>query len=371
VKEIGPERYARRLHDLAAYVGARLVECLIVSTPRNITYLTGFSGSAGLLVVSRESAWLLVDGRYEGLVRTSISAGKLAAVNVERVTGRYEETLRDVLVREDLRRVGFEAEHVTVAVLTRWHRAASDVTFEPTRGVVEGQRMVKDDDEVAIFRRGAGLLADVAGGLAAIVRRGRTEQDVAAAIDAALVASGFDRPSFETIVASGPNSALPHARPTPRRLAEGDLVVLDFGGVLGGYCLDLTRMAAVGQVSSSAMALYEGVREANVAAVRAVRPGVRTSDVDRAARDVLEDRNLGDAFLHATGHGLGLDIHEAPRLAKPDGESPQRLAPGMIFTIEPGAYVAGVGGVRLEDDVLVTPGGSEVLTRLSHDLLRV
>ncbi len=140
-------------------------------------------------------------------------------------------------------------------------------------------------------------------------------------------------------------------------------MVLDFGGVLDGYCVDLTRMAAVGLPTASAMALYEGVREANASAVRAVRPGVPASDIDRAARAVLEAKNLGEAFRHATGHGLGLEVHEAPRLARPDSEPQERLEEGMVFTIEPGAYVEGIGGVRLEDDVLVTPGGCEVLTR--------
>ena len=366
-----PQSFAPRLAALQAYLEARGLDALVVSTPENITYLTGFKGSAGLLVVAPKGACLLVDGRYERAVRKSIAAGSVAPVNVERVNGRYDETLQVVLGREGFRGVGFEAEHVTVAVLAIWHRAAVDVTFEPTRRLVEGQRMVKDPGEIATFRRGAALLASVFQALPSIVGPGRTEQEVAASIDAAIVSGGFERPSFETIVASGPNSALPHARPTSRQLAPGDLVVLDFGGVLGGYCLDLTRMAAIGQVSSSAMALFETVREANVAAVRVVRPGIRTSDVDRAARDVLEANDLGEAFLHATGHGLGLEIHESPRLGKPDADAPQRLEEGMVVAIEPGAYVEGIGGVRLEDDVLVTPGGSEVLTKLSHDLLRV
>jgi Xaa-Pro aminopeptidase len=361
----------RRLAALQAYLEARALDALVVSNPENITYLTGFKGSAGLLVVAPEGVLLLVDGRYERAVRESIAAGGVAPINVERVSGRYDETLQVVLGRQGFRSVGFEAEHVTVAVLATWHRAAVDVTFEPTRRLVEGQRMVKDRGEIATFRQGAALLAGVFQTLPSIVRPERTEQELAASIDAAIVGGGFERPSFETIVASGPNSALPHARPTSRRLVSGDLVVLDFGGVLGGYCLDLTRMAAVGQVSSSAMALFETVREANLAAVRAVRPGIRASDVDRAARDVLEANDLGEAFLHATGHGLGLEIHESPRLGKPDADAPQRLVEGMVVAIEPGAYVEGIGGARLEDDVLVTPEGSEVLTKLSHDLLRV
>jgi Xaa-Pro aminopeptidase len=274
--------FSGRLHALQAYLEARTLHALLVSTPQNITYLTGFKGSAGLLIVSAASAFLLVDGRYERAVQEGIFGGRLVPLNVVRVNGRYDETLRDVLTREGFGRVGFEAEHVTVALLATWHRTAVEVTFEPTRGVVEGQRMIKDAGEIATFRQGATLLADVLGMLPTIVRRGRSEQEVAIAIDAALVHSGFDRPSFETIVASGPNSALPHARPSGRQLTAGDLVVLDFGGALGGYCLDLTRMAAVGQVTASAMALFESVREANAAAVRAVRPGARASDVDRS-----------------------------------------------------------------------------------------
>ena len=368
---IPPAVYRRRIDDLQAYLDARGLDALIVSTPANIVYLTGFAGSAGLMVVSREREWLLVDGRYARAVVESISGGKFAPVNVERVSGRYEETLREVIDRETLRRVGFEAAHVTVAVLASWRQAAPGVAFESTSRIVEGQRVIKDDAEVAIFRRGAELLTDVHASLPAIVRAGRTERDVAAAVDAALLDAGFDRPSFETIVASGPNSALPHARPTMRRLTDGDLVVLDFGGVISGYCLDLTRTAVVGKMLPAAQALYEAVRDASVAALGAVRPGVLATEVDGRAREVLAERNLGEAFLHATGHGLGLDVHEAPRLGKPDGHSPQRLEAGMVLAIEPGAYVEGIGGVRLEDDVLVTPGGSEVLTRLSHDLLRV
>jgi Xaa-Pro aminopeptidase len=173
-------------------------------------------------------------------------------------------------------------------------------------------------------------------------------------------------------VASGPESAHPHARPSERRLAPGALVVLDFGGVLDGYCVDLTRMAAVGAIAPEAARLFEAVRDAQAAALGAVRPGAAGATVDRAARQVLAERGLSEAFLHATGHGLGLEVHEAPRLGQAGGsESPEVLAEGMVCTIEPGAYVAGLGGVRLEDDVLVTSGGFEALTTAPRDLLVV
>jgi Xaa-Pro aminopeptidase len=183
--------------------------------------------------------------------------------------------------------------------------------------------------------------------------------------------AGFERPAFETIVASGPNSAYPHARPTDRRLSAGDLVVLDFGGVLDGYCVDLTRMAGIGQIGSASERLYGSVRDAHAAALGAVRAGVPGSDVDAAARQVLESNGLGAAFVHGTGHGLGLEVHEAPRLARATAVLGEMLEAGMVCTVEPGAYVEGVGGVRLEDDVVVTNGGSELLTDAPRDLLMV
>jgi Xaa-Pro aminopeptidase len=201
-------------------------------------------------------------------------------------------------------------------------------------------------------------------------RAGRSEQEVAGAIEAALRAAKYDRLAFETIVASGPNSALPHHRPGGRRLADGDLVVLDFGGVLDGYCCDLTRTVSIGAPSLQARQTYDAVAEAQSAAIAAVRPGADTAAVDAAARSVLEERGLGAAFGHGTGHGLGLDVHEEPRVARPRADAPPvALEPGMVFTVEPGAYLPGWGGVRIEDDVLVTDTGCEVLTSAPRELL--
>jgi Xaa-Pro aminopeptidase len=368
-----PDRPAQagRLHDLTAYLDACALDAIVVSAPMNVTYLTGFSGSAGLFVLTRADAFLIVDGRYVFAAADLLARGAMASVRLEPFAGRYDLTLAALAAREGLKTVGFEAAHVTVATLAAWQRATSGVTWRPTDGVVEARRVVKDAFEIATFRRAAEAISRVARMLGDLVARGLTEQDVASRIDHALLAEGFERPAFPTIVASGPNSALPHARPTPRTLEAGDLVVLDFGGVLDGYCVDLTRMAAIGPITDRAMSLYQGVRDANLAAASVVRPGIAASDVDQAARDVLEARGLGAAFLHATGHGLGLDVHEAPRLGRRDLEVPQRLEAGMVFTVEPGAYVEGVGGVRLEDDVLVTARGGEVLTDVPLDLVRV
>jgi Xaa-Pro aminopeptidase len=365
-----PDR-AGRLRTLQHSLLPHSIDALVVSAPHNITYLTGFAGTAGLLLVAPQQLALIVDGRYALAAREMLSGEAVIDATVERVERRYDLTLGEVITRMGLRRVAFDSAHVTVSNLSAWQRATPGVEWIPREGMVEEQRLIKDAGEIEIFRRGGQAIGHVAANLRHIVGHRRTEQEIAAGIDAALIAAGFSGPAFPTIVASGPNSAHPHARPTSRRLAPGDLVVLDFGGVLDGYCVDLTRMAAVGPVAPQASALFAGVRDANAAAVAAVRPGIESSAIDAAARTVLEARGLGEAFLHATGHGLGLDVHEAPRIARADPDTTTRIQAGMVFTIEPGAYVQGIGGVRLEDDVLVTTAGCEVLTDVPRDLLVV
>ena len=232
-----------------------------------------------------------------------------------------------------------------------------------TERVVERRRLIKDAGEIATLREAGRRLSAIALNLPDLVRIGRSEQEIAADVEAAMRAGGFDRPAFETIVASGTNSALPHARPSRRALQAGDAVVVDFGGVYDGYCVDLTRTLQVGAGAAALRRLFNAVAEAHAAAIAAVRPGALASAIDAAARDVLTRHGLGQAFGHGTGHGLGLEIHEEPRIAKAAAaQADLPVAPGMVFTIEPGAYVAGLGGVRIEDDVLVVDGGCDLLT---------
>jgi Xaa-Pro aminopeptidase len=363
-----PDRLARtraRLTDADAF---------IITSRFNCRYLTGFTGSAGVLIMARAPGGrddrLLVDGRYEVAVRAAQAAGLITPVPVTRIRN-YPVGVIEAAKAAGWRRVAFEADHTTVAERDRWSEGLPGVELVPVYGWVETLRQIKDNGELAILRRAAGMLSDVASNLARVVAIGRSEREVAAGIDAALSRIGFEKPAFETIVAAGPNSAYPHARPTDRRIQSGELVLLDFGGVLEGYCVDLTRMAHAGAVGSAAESLYTAVRKAQDAAIAAVRPGALTTEVDDAARQVLVQQQLGDAFVHGTGHGLGLDVHEAPRLGPGDPAEAVRLEPGMVVTIEPGAYVEGLGGVRLEDDVLVTAEGCEVLTTAPRDLLIV
>ncbi|OFW00796.1 MAG: hypothetical protein A3I61_00350 [Acidobacteria bacterium RIFCSPLOWO2_02_FULL_68_18] len=351
------------------------LDALVVTSAANIRYLTNHIGSAGVLVLTRQHAHLLVDFRYrEAVERLQASNAACPGLRVREVPASYDEALLGCLQELGAAAVGFEAAHVTVASYDWWRRSAEarqlTVSFQPTERIVEQARVIKDVSEVDTLREAARRLDAVAGIAWRAVRAGVEERQVAAALESAMRDAGYERLAFDTIVASGPHAALPHYRAGDRILQAGDLVVLDFGGVLDGYCCDLTRTVSIGPPSPEARRLHTAVYDAQQAALATVRPGVETSAVDAAARQVLEARGLGAAFGHGTGHGLGLDVHEEPRITRPRADVPSvPLLPGMVFTIEPGAYLPGFGGVRIEDDVLVTDTGCEVLTHVPRELV--
>ena len=386
-------RLAERLGPLRTRLADDRLDALLVTQAANIFYLSNFKGSAGVLVLTPDDACLITDSRYatvaQGLVEASAAEAPLTFVQVGL---SYEETICDVLKDSGVSRVGIETAHMTVARYDWLERAlhGSGVTLCRTTGLVESLRQVKDAHELATIREAGRRISRVMTEMRSGLRVGRREREVAADIDWAIRAAGFEGPAFETIVAAGPNTALPHARPGERRLAAGDLVLLDFGGTLDGYCVDLTRVASLGRPDPAALAWHDAVSEAHGAALAAVGPGVWATEVDTAARSVLERRGFGPAFGHGTGHGLGLEVHEAPRVGKRrravaspgSPESPGspksdddledvRLEAGMVFTVEPGVYLPGQGGVRLEDDLVVTETGYELLTHVSLDLLVV
>jgi Xaa-Pro aminopeptidase len=370
----GSDVLAARHARVRAALEAKGLEALIVTTPANIRYLANHIGTAGTLLITRTDIQLLVDFRYKEAVRSrQDSAAGCPGLQIYDVPDSYDEALVSATMASPARVIGTEAGHLTVAryewLLRTWQSRGAGVTLRSTERFIERFRAVKDASEVGVLREAAQRLTAVAGRAIESVRSGVTEREVAAVIETALRRAGYERPAFDTIVASGPNSALPHYRAGDRVLHAGDLVVLDFGGVLDGYCSDLTRTVSVGNPSPEARRLHAAVREAQAAAIDAVKPGVTTADVDGAARRVLVRHGLGEAFGHGTGHGLGLDVHEEPRVSKPRSDVPsERLEPGMVFTIEPGAYLPGFGGVRIEDDVLVTETGCEVLTSVPRDL---
>jgi Xaa-Pro aminopeptidase len=382
---VGSSDIFRARHErLRVVLAQRQLDALVLASLPNLTYISGFSGSAGLLIVTADRLYLLIDFRYSAAVARAAAAGALAPVlDAVQIDGSYDRSLAKWLAERPFRRVGFEASQLSVARYETWRRevaaqhpvssmkGAPAIEWVPVDGAVEDGRLRKDSYEIGVFKEAALRLSAVARDvLNEVVRAGRTESAIAADIDWRIRHAGFSKTAFDTIVAAGPNSALPHAVPTDRVLAPGDLVLLDFGGVYGGYCVDLTRTVGLGPVSDECKRLYTAVHDAHAAALKAAgRPGVTTGDVDAAARDTLGRYGLAEQFGHGTGHGLGLEIHEAPRISKRTAEHPGEAAiePGMVFTIEPGAYVTGLGGVRIEDDVLVTPEGCTLLTDASRE----
>ncbi len=357
---------ASRLARLRGALEQAEVDALLVSNLANVRYLTGFSGSAGLLVVHREGTVLVTDGRYRVQVAEQVAAAGVSGEVEVVVAGAQEQrgAVAQALAAAPGCRVGLEAEHVTWAAQRRWAETLADAELVPTSGVVEALRQVKDAGELWTMARAAAVADAALAEVVHLVAPGRTEQEVALALDSAMRRLGADDRAFETIVASGPSSAKPHARPTARRIERGDAVVVDFGATVDGYRSDMTRTFLVGEASAEMRAVWGLVCRAQAAGVTAVGPGVATGDVDAACRQVIADAGYGEAFEHGTGHGVGLDVHEAPSVS---AGSAAILAPGIVVTVEPGVYVAGLGGVRIEDTVVVTSGGCRTLTRFPKE----
>jgi Xaa-Pro aminopeptidase len=377
-----PELLAARRQRVARLLSTLNLDALIVSHLPNVRYLTDFESSAATALLTPASLELVTDTRYETVARSMHDVD----VRIVGPGSPADDALAAALAEGEWRRIGFEAARMSVARHGRVARALAAAEARTprellaTEGVVEACRAVKDPYEIEVLREAARRLSAVAIGVLADIGPNARESEVAGRVEAGLRRAGFSGPAFDTIVASGSRSALPHARSTDRVIAAGDLVVLDFGGIYGGYCVDLTRTICLGRASDETRRVYDAVLAAQQAAIRAVAPGRPVVDVDRAARESLTTSGLGDAFVHGTGHGLGLEVHEAPRVTKASGRlvsyapgtavvaDPDMLEAGMVFTIEPGAYLPGWGGVRIEDDVLVTADGCEVLTSVPRHL---
>jgi len=340
------------------------IDAILVSHLPNIRYLCDFSGSAGLLLVEASTSTLFTDSRY------TLQAGQEvrgARVHIARkgLLGAAGAYLRG----RQRRSIGYATGNVTVGQKQTLEAAAgSRVRWIADANAVEKLRAVKTRDEVVEMQAAAQLISDVFRGVLKIVRPGVTELDLAAEIEYGIKKRGGSGPSFETIVASGPRSAWAHARPTTKPLRKSELVVLDQGAILRGYCSDMTRTVFLGRASRRIRGLYQGVLRAQEAAKAVIRPGVKAGDVDRAARSVLRQLGLAQYFTHSTGHGLGLEVHEMPRLGK--GEQ-TILQDGMVVTVEPGVYLEGLGGIRVEDDVLVTAQGAVDLTTAPREFLEL
>ena len=342
------------------------LDALMVTHLPNIRYLCGFTGSAAVLAITERRSLLFSDGRYTQQAKQEVRAAKIKILKGKSALASATDWLGR---QKRMRRVGIEPAHLTVAereILARSvGRGARLVNAPP---VIERMRMVKDRAEIGLIRTACHLGVRLFSRLQHVVRAGATESGVAGELEFAARKAGAEQMAFSTIIAGGARSALPHGRASAAKLPARGFVVCDFGVILAGYCSDMTRTLHVGRPPVEARLAYEAVKDAQQAALEAVQPGKTVGEVDQAARKLLHKRNLGKYFTHSTGHGLGLEIHEAPRVAAGQNEL---LQPGMVITIEPGVYVPGKWGVRIEDTVVVTEKGCEILTACSKDLISV
>jgi Xaa-Pro aminopeptidase len=360
--------FLARQKKLREQLATTRFDALLVSHLPNIRYLCGFTGSAGFLLVAEGESIFFTDVRYDTQGREEVKGAKVVIAR-KALLNALAEWIGSRRKRSKGWTIGIEAEHLTVAERKRFvDLLPAGLRVRNARALVERARMVKDADELGLIRAAVQLGAKLFDRSLEVLRPGVKESEVAAEMEYAARRAGAEEMSFPTIIASGARSALPHGRATDQAIATGGFVVCDFGVILHGYCSDQTRTVWVGAASEEARHSYESVREAQEAAIAAVRPGVSVGEVDAAARKVLRKAGLGRYFTHSTGHGVGLEIHEAPRVAAGQREV---LEPGMVITIEPGVYFPGKWGVRIEDMVAVGEDGCEVLTPTSKDFLVV
>ncbi len=359
-----PTPHALRIQQLQKLLHKSGLDALLITSPADWFYLTGFTGEAGMLIASPRGLTLVTDGRF-----TVQAEQELSGVRVILQKDGLYRTCGELLKKEKCSQVGFDSNQVTVG---QWQQlkkfAGAAVRLQAVAGLVQSLRAVKDASELAQMRKAAILASGVVESAIRMLKPGIREFEVAAEIEYQMRKGGASAAAFESIVAFGPRSALPHARPTAKRLRKNELVVLDLGAILENYCSDITRTVYLGKAPARIRLWYQAVREAQAAAIDAVQAGRTCGEVDSAARGVLAVYRLDQYFVHSTGHGLGLEVHEDPRLAK--GQKTQ-LASGNVVTIEPGVYIAGVGGIRIEDDVVVQAGRNEVLTRASRDFIEL
>lgn len=355
---------SRRLAELVEGLTAAHLDGVLLTSLPNIRYLTGFSGTSALVLVTPRETVLITDFRYQTQVADEVGERVRVVIEAQSLwTGLWHH-----LAQGSLSVLGFESQHLAHRDFQRLLEQGARYQWRPTTELVETLRERKDADEVALIERAARVACAALERTLPEVRPGMTELAVAGTLEKALRDEGSEDFPFPSIVASGPRAALPHARSSARVIAPGDLLLLDFGAVVAGYCADVTRTVVVGRASAEQREVYEVVRGANARAAAAVRPGMSGRDADAVARGYIEQCGMGELFGHSLGHGLGLEVHEAPRLARTaEGALPE----GAVVTIEPGVYRPGWGGVRIEDDVHLTAGGSRILTPFTRELVEL
>jgi Xaa-Pro aminopeptidase len=358
--------YVTRQKKLAVAVRNAGLDAMLITHLPNILYLCGFTGTAGVLLLQLSARahklTFYTDGRYTQQAHDEVQGARVVVGKKPAFVEGYEGAQK-----ARAKTLGFEADQLSYVAYKQLGQALRGKTsLKPVVGMVEQLRLIKDPEEISQIRASVLLAASLFQTALSVIKPGVPETQVAGELEFQARRAGAEKMSFDTIVAAGLRSALPHGRASAQAIPNQGFIILDYGVILAGYCSDMTRTVHAGPVSRMHRRMYDAVREAQLASIGAVRPGVETGEVDRAGRDVLKKAGFDAFFTHSTGHGVGIEVHEQPRLAK--GQT-QKLAPGMVVTIEPGIYIPEEGGVRIEDMVLVTETGHEVLTPTTKDLI--
>jgi Xaa-Pro aminopeptidase len=351
-----------RIEKVLKIIGNNALDACVIRGMDNIYYLTGFRGSEGTLVVTGGDVLLITDFRY-------ITHAHEVTKDVKIVEQRGKQNvileLRD---QYGIKKMGFDSAHTTYQMYKRWTDTMQDIEFVPLENEIEEIRKCKEPEEIEAIRKAIDISTNAFVEVFERIRPGKTERDIACDLDFTMRRMGADSPSFDTIVASGPRAALPHAVPTDREIKAGEAIILDFGAQINGYCSDETCTIAIGEVNGKIKEIHKVVKDAKDIALEKVKAGMSIKDLDMVVRGFIDEAGYGDYFRHGVGHGVGIAVHEAPAIT---GTGEGILEEDMVITIEPGIYLPNLGGVRLEDMVLVTDNGSKVLTRLRKDLLSV
>ncbi|WP_309118771.1 Xaa-Pro peptidase family protein [Paenibacillus sp.] len=350
-----------RLKKLRAAMEGEGLEALLVTNPVNRRYLSGFTGSAGYVVVTASSALLFTDFRYVTQASEQASGFDI----VEHGTSPLS-SVGDALRAAGIARLGFEQQHVSYGAYMSYGRDLGGIELTPTDGMVEKLRRIKDEAELAVIRKAVAIADAGFEFMLKTLRPGMREIDAALELESFMKKQGAKGPSFDTIIASGERSALPHGVAGERVIGTNEFVKMDFGALYEGYCSDMTRTVMIGTPTPKHREIYDIVLEAQMTALAGIKPGITGREGDALARNVIAARGYGDNFGHGTGHAVGMDIHESPRLSKTEEA---KLEPGMVVTVEPGIYLPGFGGVRIEDIVVVTENGCEILTKSTKDFI--
>lgn len=349
-----------KLSDLRKAIMSEELDGLLIMSPKNRRYVSGFAGSSGALLITNEDAILVTDFRYTEQADEQASDFDI----IEHKIPMPKEVAKQV-ERLGLKKVGFEKDHVTYSLFETF-RNELDAELIPTSGLVEKLRLIKTDDELSILKDAVKIADDAFEHILGYIKPGVKEIDVSNELEFFMRKQGATSSSFDIIVASGYRAALPHGVASEKEIQSGELVTLDFGALYKGYCSDITRTVAVGEISDELKEIYNTVLEAQLKGMEGLKAGITGKEADALTRDYIKEKGYGDYFGHSTGHGIGLDVHEGPGLSF---RSDRVLEEGMVVTVEPGIYVPNVGGCRIEDDAVITKDGNERLSRSSKDLI--